>query len=162
MVQVHPRLHIMNIFSKIENFIYIYKWLLVKNWHYIVEDYYKGKKTGITTKVCKLTSGQIEGLLHVIYHLRKKKRYKLADYIRDKLVMVGDYWWLPDKINVGNYNGHYAGKLQFFAGKFCDRRWDMIGGRATDKGKTKDSVMLKGSIVARNEAYSGRFKYQHD
>lgn len=57
-------------------------------------------------KVCLLTPGQIESIIHHIKFLRENKDYKQADTYRDKLKTLGNYWFMPDDVNLGNLLGH--------------------------------------------------------
>lgn len=92
-----------------KNKLYIYKWLLVRRW-FTVERW----STGEMFKTSKLKPGQLEGLLWVHSRLKRKKWYRLSDYIRDRLVEIGYKYLSPmdlPEINLGNLSGHIRKNL---------------------------------------------------
>lgn len=78
----------MNLYQKIRNFIYIWKWMFVKEWHTVNE--YRDKKGVYHT--CKLKPGQVEGWVYWLGILREKKMYRLHDIARDRLLLCGSFW----------------------------------------------------------------------
>lgn len=115
-----------------KNLFYIGQWLLVKEW-YEVDSYTK-------LKYSKLTLGQIEGLLNWVSVFRKLGWYKVADHIRNKLLMVGYFHFMPEKVTVATLSGHTHPQLKFKA--------------------LKDRITIEGHVNLRGEEIGTRLYYE--
>ena len=96
---------------KIINWWYIHKWFFRKDWYY-----YQSTGRDISSyfeKYTYLKLGEIEGILYYIKKYKEKKLYFLSDYLRNKLIKIGYYWFMTEIINLGNLHGHHKDNLQF-------------------------------------------------
>lgn len=106
--------------GRLFNFLYIWKWLFVKKWHesFLNIDQNELKQTGKrivreSTRISKLTPGQIEGLLHLWAFFKGRKWYRVADSIRRRLTDIGYVWKEPKKWSASNLLGHTIPGLDF-------------------------------------------------
>lgn len=89
-----------------------------------------------TYKLSKLNLGQIEAALFCISEYVKRKEYRNADRIRNKLVEIGYTWVYPKTVNTGNLLGHTKKKLTFKKNRDCVSIEGYIHESATKPAKT--------------------------
>lgn len=96
---------------------------------------------------CLLTYEEKYVILEWICYLRYKKLYKLADYLKKRLVRTGTYWWFPqEKITIENMNGYGELEMKFLAGRSWDEKDDFLKPflKKQDKIEDKTLVCIKG------------------
>lgn len=113
-----------------------YELLAADEWYYHYDVDVPG---GWRVKVCKLTLGQIEGLLHLLMDYRSKKNYKNADYIKKRLISVGKFHFLPERFNRGNLSGHIQDHLEF---KIDKERVTLEGYILEERNKDKPGIII--------------------
>jgi hypothetical protein len=88
--------------------------ILFKRWYKRVKYDERSKSEYVMSL---LRPDQIYYLFDLIIRLRERKIYWLSDYLRNRLVKVGFYWYMPNKINLGNLSGVIEDKLRISFGK---------------------------------------------
>lgn len=64
-------------------------------------------------KLSLLSKEEIFIIMSYIQDERRKGNYTITDNLRDKLIDIGCFWFMPEQVNIGNLRGHKINKLVF-------------------------------------------------